>query len=584
MHRYWHYDNFRPLQAEIIESIGSGHDTLALLPTGGGKSLCFQVPAMAMRDEDEDGLCIVVTPLVALMKDQVLHLRERGIKAFALYAGQTVQETSDILDHCQFGHTRFLYVSPERLESEHFKHRMRFLPVMMIAVDEAHCISQWGYDFRPPYLRISTIRETFPDAPVIALTATATPEVAEDIIDKLSIKKEERKAGSEYRKEEHTETWRVFKSSFCRDNLVYVTREAEQKEAQLLHILQSVAGSAIVYVRSRQKTKQISELLSDQGITSSWFHAGLSRTEKDIRQRKWSEGETRVIVATNAFGMGIDKPDVRLVIHLDMPDSIEAYFQEAGRAGRDGETAYAVLLYNKRDSVTVEKREYDNFPDISFLKRVYEAVGDYLEVALGYGAGHSFALPFETFCKEKHLPLIQTHSALSLIAQAGYWSYENEHETPTRVQIRCTKEQLYREQITDRQERILQYLMRRHTGLFTTFAYVDTDDLCKTLDISERDLNSELITLAQNSIIIYIPHRNEPLLTYLRDRKPLEDLNKIADDYANKRRRYSERLRAVYEYAVQHDFCRQQLLVSYFGETEAEPCGKCDVCRRNRQQ
>ena len=546
--------------------------------------MCFQVPAMALRfgsgrptgdmipDEDSDGLCLVITPLVALMKDQVQHLRELGIKAFALYAGQTPQETSDIIDHCQFGHTRFLYVSPERLESERFKQRLRFLPVTMIAVDEAHCISQWGYDFRPPYLRIAAVRDTFSDAPVIALTATATPEVVEDIIDKLSVKKEELK------------DWQVFKSSFCRNNLVYVTRNAEQKEAQLLHILQSVEGSAIVYVRSRQKTKIISEFLAGEGVSSTWFHAGLSRKEKDARQRDWTEGKTRVIVATNAFGMGIDKPDVRLVIHTDMPDSLEAYFQEAGRAGRDGETSYAVLLYNSRDAVTIKKRGSDAFPDISFIKRVYEAVGDRLEVALGYGAGHSFALPLEALCKDKHLPMIQTYSAISLIAQAGYWAYEEDHETPSRVQIRCTKEQLYKEDITYLQERILQYLMRRHTGLFTTLAYIDTTDLCETLNIREHDLNAELINLTRQGIIIYIPHRNEPLLTYLRDRKPLEDLNKIADDYMKKRQHYCERLQAVYEYAVQQSFCRQQLLVSYFGETEAQPCGQCDVCRRNRQQ
>lgn len=583
LRRYWHYDNFRPLQAEIIESIGSGNDTLALLPTGGGKSLCFQVPALAMLpNDDADGLCIVITPLIALMKDQVQHLRRLGIKSFALYAGQTPQETSDILDHCQFGRTRFLYVSPERLESERFKQRLRFLPVTMIAVDEAHCISEWGYDFRPPYLRISSIRDTFPDVPVIALTATATPEVVEDIKDKL--KRSSKASASSTHEGNKKNGWSVFRSSFCRDNLVYVTREAEQKELQLLHILQSVHGSAIVYVRSRQKTRLISELLTSQGISSSWYHAGLNRQERDQRQQAWMNDETRVIVATNAFGMGIDKPDVRLVVHLDIPDSIEAYFQEAGRGGRDGQTAYAVLLYNKRDEITIKKRESDTFPDLPFVKRVYEAVGDWLEIALGCGAGHSYTLPFDTLCHDKHLPLVQTHSAIAIIAQSGFWSYEEEHETPPRVQIRCTKEQLYKEELSERQEHILQYMMRRYTGMFTTFAYIDIDNISESLGIRVRDINAELIELAKNGIITYIPHSIAPMVTYLLDRQPLEKLNRIEDGYLEKKRLYSNRQSAVYEYATQKDFCRQQLLVSYFGELDAAPCGQCDVCRRRKAE
>lgn len=571
LRQYWHYDDFRPLQAEIIGSIGSGRDTLALLPTGGGKSICFQVPAMTMafrgaepsfsQDGIPDGLCLVITPLIALMKDQVLHLQERGIKAFSLYAGQTPQEVAEILDNCQFGHTKFLYVSPERLESERFRTRLKFLPVSMIAVDEAHCISQWGYDFRPSYLRIAEVRQLFPDAPVLALTATATPEVVDDIQEKLLFREKN-----------------VFRKSFVRDNLSYVVRHADDKPQMLLHILQSVPGSSVVYVRNRQKTKELSEYLNTAGISADYFHAGLINAEKDVRMRQWMSGECRVMVATNAFGMGIDKADVRTVIHMDLPDTIEAYFQEAGRAGRDGQRAYAVLLFNQTDRTKVEKRMRDSFPERDFLKRVYEAVGDYFEVAIGFGAEQRFALQLDDFCREKHLPILPTYSTISLLAQAGYWDYTDEQETPPRVRIRPSREELYREQLTEEEEAVVNWLLRRYTGIFQDPVVLHEDELCQCLQIHPRTAHKLLVTLAQNGIITYIPRRKTPVLTYTLDRQPLERVCLTEQQYEQKQQRYTEKLRAMLEYAEQDQFCRQQVLVAYFGETTDSACGACDVC------
>jgi len=575
LRRYWQYDDFRPLQAEIISSVGSGRDTLALLPTGGGKSICFQVPAMAMafrgNDQSEeityaqdgvpDGLCLVITPLIALMKDQVLHLRERGIRACSLYAGQTAQEVGDILDACQFGHTKFLYVSPERLESERFRTRLKFLPVSMIAVDEAHCISQWGYDFRPSYLRIADIRQLFPSAPVLALTATATPEVVNDIQEKLLFREKN-----------------VFRKSFVRDNLAYVVRQADDKPQMLLRVLQGVPGSSVVYVRNRQKTKEISDYLNAAGITADFFHAGLINAEKDLRMRQWMSGDVRVMVATNAFGMGIDKADVRTVIHLDLPDTIEAYFQEAGRAGRDGLHAFAVLLYNRTDRTKVEKRMRDSFPERDFLLRVYEAVGDYFEVAIGFGAEHRFAFRLEDFCREKHLPLLPTFSAISLLAQAGYWDFSDEQETPPRVQVRPSREQLYRESLTPDEEDVVNWLLRRYTGIFQDPVVLHEDELCNALQMHPHKMHNLLVSLAQNGIITYIPRRKTPFLTYILDRQPLSRVCLTEEQYERKQQRYTQKLLAMLEYAEQDQFCRQQLLVGYFGETTDSACGVCDVC------
>lgn len=580
--QYWGYEQFRPMQEDIIRSIGSGRDTLALLPTGGGKSICFQVPAMTMGVEGvpkvegvgegvsitgvPDGLCLVITPLIALMKDQVQHLRQRGIRAACLYAGQTAQEVATTLDNCQFGHMKFLYVSPERLESERFRQRLRFLPVCMIAVDEAHCISQWGYDFRPSYLKIAEIRDMFPAAPVLALTATATPEVVDDIQEKLRFREKN-----------------VFRKSFVRANLSYVVRYAEDKPAMLLKILNGVPGTSVVYVRNRLKTREISDFLNAAGITADFFHAGLINAEKDLRLQRWTNGECRVMVATNAFGMGIDKANVRTVIHMDLPDTIEAYFQEAGRAGRDEERAYAVLLYNRADRTKVEKRTRDNFPERQFLKRVYEAASDYLEVAIGFGAEQRFAFPLEEFCQDKHLPLLPTYSAIALLAQAGYWDYSDEQETPPRVQIRLSREQLYRENMRPEEENIINWLLRRYTGIFTDPVVLHDDELCAGLQLTPQAARQLLINLALNGVITYIPRRKTPFLTYVRDRQPLERVTLTEQQYEEKQRRYTEKLMAMLEYAEQTQFCRQQLLVGYFGETTDCTCGECDICRTTQK-
>lgn len=556
LQQYWGYDDFRDLQADIIESVLAGRDTLALLPTGGGKSICFQVPTLV-----QEGLCLVITPLISLMKDQVDNLRQREIKAEAIYTGITNREMEIIFDNCQFGNYRFLYVSPERLESPHFIQRVRQLPISLIAVDEAHCISQWGYDFRPSYLRIAQIRTYFPAVPVLALTATATPEVVEDIQQKLKFRKNN-----------------LFKKSFARENLSYLVRYTDDKLSYLLKILQKVPGSSIVYVRSRGKTKEVADFLEHNHISATHYHAGLSNQEKNLKQQRWKQDEIRVMVATNAFGMGIDKADVRTVVHLDIPDSIEAYFQEAGRGGRDQKRSYAVLLYNKDDHTKAKKRVSDNYPPIDFIKRVYEAIGDWLEVGIGSGLDHTFAFPWEEFCREKHLPQLPTYSAIQLLSQAGYFAYTDETETNPRIQLLCTREELYSLSLTSRQERILNYILRQYTGIFADTVYINDELIAERLDINKKDLNYELVLLAQQHILRYIPRRRTPYLTYIYEREALERL-KIPDDiHEGAQKRYINRLRKTVEYAEQTSQCRQQFMLEYFGETDSAECNRCDVC------
>ena len=559
LRQFWHYDDFRPLQAEIIQSIGSGKDTLALMPTGGGKSLCFQVPTIAMV-----GLCLVITPLIALMKDQVDNLRQRGIFAEAIYTGLTRDTILQTLDKCRYGDRKFLYVSPERLQSEEFRRQLTTLHVCMLAVDEAHCISQWGYDFRPSYLHIADIRKSLPKVPVLALTATATPEVVADIQKRLLFTAEN-----------------VFRKSFARDNLCYVVRNVENKEEQMLHILNHVAGSSIVYVRNRRKTAEIAELLTKEGISATHYHAGLSNYDKDIKQQSWKRGETRVMVATNAFGMGIDKPDVRTVIHLDLPDSLEAYLQEAGRAGRDGATAYAILIYNKSDNTKLNKRIADNYPDRDFVKKVYQAVGDWFEVGIGSGLDHTFVFPVEKFCTENHLPMLPALSALQLLGQAGYLNYIEETETNPRIMILCTREQLYSAGLNPSQEKIVSALLRSYTGIFAEPVYINDNILSQQLSISTRQLNSELVSLAKEHIIQYIPRRKTPYLHYPLERQELRYVQLPPNVFEQRKQQYEKQLAAMLEYASQKQFCRSQLLLSYFGETDSQPCGQCDVCRKN---
>mgnify|MGYP002620441655 FL=1 len=573
LQKYWHYDDFRPLQAEIIDSVLAGRDTLALMPTGGGKSLCFQVPTMVMcaentqrcsvYGEEGQGLCLVITPLIALMKDQVENLYQRGIQAAAVYTGMTREEQRIALDNCLFGPYHFLYVSPERLESEEFRSRLKDLPICLIAIDEAHCISQWGYDFRPAYLRIADIRQLFPQVPVLALTATATPDVVDDIQERLGFRKKN-----------------VFKKSFHRDNLQYVVRYTEKKDEQILHILSRVPGSSIIYVRNRKRAQEVAAWLIEQGMAADFYHAGLTTHERTQKQKAWKnyngkEG-IRIMVCTNAFGMGIDKPDVRLVIHHDLPDTLEAYYQEAGRAGRDGKTAFAVLLYNPTDKTKARKRIGDNFPPKDFIETVYHKTCDFLQIALGCGAGRTYALHIDRLCQVMHLPVLQTYSALHLLSQAGYINFEEAREISTRVLIRQSPAELAHYTLNHEQVHLLDFLMRKYTGIFTDFQYIDET----TLSVSyggEKAFHELLVSLAQRGIITYLPHTVACGFTPLRDRETETYLSpKVYDERQN---RYSTRLKAMVEYAEQRQFCREQLLLGYFGENDAPACGHCDVCR-----
>ena len=573
--KYWNYDNFRPLQAEIIQSILDGRDTLALMPTGGGKSLCFQVPTMVMN-----GLCLVITPLIALMKDQVENLRKRDINAAAIYTGMTYDQQKVALDNCQWGPYHFLYVSPERLESEEFRERLSRLPICLIAVDEAHCISQWGYDFRPSYLKIAEIRDIVGDEakrrkgdgtriPILALTATATPDVVDDIQERLAFREKN-----------------VLRKSFHRPNLSYVVRQTNKKADEIVHILSKVPGSAIVYVRNRKRCQELAVYLQENGISSDYYHAGLSSKERSAKQEAWkkfkgegleTKGEgTRIIVATNAFGMGIDKPDVRMVIHHDLPDTIEAYFQEAGRAGRDEQRAFAVLLYDpSQDKAKARKRVADNYPPKEFVVDVYHKTCDFLGVGAGSGLAHTFMLPINDLCRIMHLPVLQTYAALHLLTQAGYIDFQEEQEIHPRVKILVSQREISEYGLSEQQQQLLEMLMRKYSGIFTDLQYIHFDNMSQNL--SARQLHDLLVSLAQRHIITYIPHETANTLTFTRERQT--DIHLSTDIYDNHRQQYIEKLKAMVEYADNNLYCRSQLLLSYFGETDAATCGSCDICR-----
>lgn len=565
LHTYFGYEDFRPLQEEIIVSVLSGRDTLALMPTGGGKSICFQVPTLVMANEHpEKRLCLVITPLIALMRDQVANLQARGIQSAAVYTGMSYDKQRVALDNCLYGPYHFLYCSPERLESEEFRKRLADLPIGLIAVDEAHCISQWGYDFRPSYLNIAAIRELLPGVPVLALTATATPDTIEDIQAKLGFAKQN-----------------VLRKSFHRDNLIYVVRRTDKKEEQVAHILSRVPGSAIVYVRNRKRAQELAQWLKRptpapslkgrEDISSvNFYHAGLTTQERNERQEAWTKGETRVIVATNAFGMGIDKPDVRLVIHYDLPSHLESYYQEAGRAGRDGKTAYAVLLYNEQeDKAKARKRVTDNYPPKEFVESVYHKTMDFLQIGAGSGLGHRFALHIDQLCQVMHLPVIQTYSALHILTQAGYIDFEEEHETQPRVQINVPRHQLGEYNLSYEQAELLDSLMRSYTGIYTDLQYVREADNKATHEL--------LVSLAQRGIITYIPRSIGCSLTMVNERQTEIYLSPAI--YEERQQRYVQKLKAMVEYADQTMFCREQVLLGYFGENNAAPCGHCDVCR-----
>ena len=555
--QYWGYDHFRGIQEDIIRSVGEGKDTLGLMPTGGGKSITFQVPALA-----QEGLCLVITPLIALMKDQVRNLRERGIKATAVYSGMTREEILIALENCIFGNYKFLYISPERLGTEIFQIKLRSMHVSLITVDESHCISQWGYDFRPAYLKIADIRQLLPGVPVIALTATATPEVVKDIQERLQFRQEN-----------------VFRMSFERKNLAYIVRHTEDKEGEMLHILQRVNGSSIVYTRNRKKTKEIAQLLNRNHITATFYHAGLSDETKDLRQKAWLKGEYRVMVATNAFGMGIDKPDVRLVILADVPDSPEAYFQEAGRAGRDGMKAYAVLLFCPRDKITLKQRISDTFPEKDYIRKVYEDINFYYQMAMGDGLGCTFAFNLDEFCHNfKHFP-VQTDSALKILTRAGYLEYTDEQDNASRIMFTLTKEELYRihEQNADT-EKLIRILLRTYTGLFTDYAYINEELLAKRSGLSRPQIYETLLFLTRQHILHYIPGKKTPYIIYTRERQETDRIYLSKEVYEERKESYRRRIEAMIEYAESENKCRSRMLLHYFGEKNEHNCGQCDVC------
>ena len=559
--QYWGYDSFRDLQEEIITSIGEGKDTLGLMPTGGGKSITFQVPALA-----QEGICIVITPLIALMKDQVQNLRKRGIKALAIYSGMTRQEILTALENCIFGNYKFLYISPERLDTEIFRTKLRSMKVSMITVDESHCISQWGYDFRPAYLKIAEIRELLPGVPVLALTATATPEAVKDIQTRLNFRE-----------------GNVFRMSFERKNLAYIVRKTDNKTKELLHILQRISGSAIIYVRNRRRTKEITELLTNEGITADFYHAGLDNAVKDLRQKRWQSGEVRVMVATNAFGMGIDKPDVRIVLHLDLPDSPEAYFQEAGRAGRDGEKAYAVILYAKSDKMTLHKRIVDTFPEKEYILNVYEHLQYYYQMAMGDGFQCIREFNLEEFCRKfKYFP-VPVDSALKILTQAGYLEYTDEQDNSSRILFTIRRDELYKlREMGKEADALIQTILRSYTGVFTDYAYISEESLALRTGLTRQQIYNILVTLTKRRIVDYIPRKKTPYIIYTRERLDLRFLHIPPIVYEERKARYEARIKAMEEYVTTENVCRSRMLLHYFGEKNEHNCGQCDVCLSNR--
>lgn len=561
--QHWGYDNFRGIQEEIIQSIGQGKDTLGLMPTGGGKSITFQVPALAKK-----GLCIVITPLIALMKDQVRNLKERGIKAVAVYSGMTREEILVALENCIFGDYKFLYVSPERLDTEIFQTKLRRMNICMITVDEAHCISQWGYDFRPAYLKIAEIRQMLPEVPILALTATATPVVVNDIRLKLGFR----------------EGGQTFRMSFERKNLAYIVRHTEDKQKELIHILQKIQASAIVYTRNRKRTREITELLTANNISATFYHAGLSNEAKDQRQKSWLTGESRVMVATNAFGMGIDKPDVRIVIHIDMPDSPEAYFQEAGRAGRDGQKAYAVLLYAKSDKVNLNKRISDTFPDKEYIRKVYEDINFFFQMAMGDGAGCTFAFNIDEFCRNfKHFP-VQADSALKILTRAGYLDYTDEQDNASRLIFTLRRDELYKLQEYEADiEKLIHVILRSYTGLFTDYAFINEESLSLRTGLSRERVYEILVMLTQRRILHYIPRKKTPYIIYSQKRIEKERLIISPEIYERRKESYASRIKAMIDYATAEEKCRSRMLLHYFGEKNEHHCGQCDVCLKKHE-
>ena len=557
LRKYWGYEDFRGIQREIIESIGSGRDTLGLMPTGGGKSITFQVPALA-----QEGVCLVITPLIALMKDQVSHLRQRGIRAAAIHSDMTHSAILQALDNCVYGGTQILYVSPERLHSELFQAKFRHMKVSFITVDEAHCISQWGYDFRPSYLHIAEIRQLKPEIPALALTATATKEVVEDIQEQLRFKEKN-----------------VFRMSFERKNLAYVVRKATDKPSELRHILNSVNGSAIVYARSRKRTKETAEWLMSQNISATYYHAGLDVDVKDRHQQAWVNNEKRVMVATNAFGMGIDKPDVRLVIHIDSPDSLEAYFQEAGRAGRDGKKAYAVLLYDSSDARKLSKRVAQTYPEKEYIRDVYEHLAYFFQVGTGTGRGRTFEFSIDKFCVTyKYFPVL-VNSALQILERSGYIHYEADPDNSARILFLLERNDLYFLENTTREtEAVITALLRLYGGLFTDYVYIDEGFVANEAGLTQPQVYMVLKELSKRHIVDFIPRRRIPYITYTREREDGDRVIIPQSVYEERRTQYIKRIQAMLDYANNDHVCRSRQLLDYFGEECWQDCRQCDVC------
>ena len=554
---YWGYDDFRSLQEEIIRSVLDGKDTLALMPTGGGKSLTYQVSGLAM-----EGVCLVVTPLIALMKDQVEDLKNRQIPAEAIYTGMRRDRVESIINKCIYDTVKFLYVSPERLYSERFREKLRLMNVCLITVDEAHCISQWGYDFRPPYLRIAEVREFFPGVATLALTATATPEVVEDI-----------------QKQLHFSTPNVLSKSFRRENISYVIRDTEAKPLELFNILSKVQGGAIVYVRTRLKASSIAAFLNKSGIKSDFYHAGLSSAQRARRQEAWKSGMVPVVVATNAFGMGIDKADVRVVVHYDVPDSPEAYFQEAGRAGRDGKRAYAVLLSSRAALGGLQKRIDDAFPPKDYILRVYEALANYYQLGEGEGQGRAFEFNLKLFARNFKLNEARVMSAISILEVAGFLGYTTDINSRSRVMFTVLRDRLYEFETGDPLlERLMVLLMRNYAGIFVQDAYVDEGFLADQLDVTRKVLYDAFISLAKRKIIRYVPGDVKPYIVYYQPRLPLSYITIGREAYENRKELFVTKIGAMARYIRDDETCRQLLLMEYFGQKEEKPCGICDVC------
>ena len=588
--RYWGYDDFRGIQRDIIESIGLGRDTLGLMPTGGGKSITFQVPALAM-----EGVCIVVTPLIALMKDQVHHLRQIGIQAAAIYSGMQHDEILRVLENCILGSTKLLYVSPERLSSQLFQTKLRHMRVSFITVDEAHCISQWGYDFRPSYLEIATIRHLLPGIPVLALTATATPQVVDDICAKLTPQPSaigpqpsapsRQPSAITPQPSAPSHQFAVFRMSFERKNLAYIVRHTSDKHYELIHILEQQQGSAIVYVRSRRHAREIAEHLSEAGLSATFYHAGLDYADKDNRQRDWQHDRVRIMVATNAFGMGIDKPDVRVVVHYDCPDSLEAYFQEAGRAGRDGQPAQAILLYNNSDNGKLTKRVDDTFPPRDYIRQVYEHLAYYYQIALGDGYGVSHEFNIEEFCQRfRHFP-IRVHSALQILQRAGYIDYDEEADHQARVRFLVSRDDLYRlRQVSPDEERVIVALLRCYGGLFADYGQIDEGIVARQAGLSQPQAYDMLKSLSQRNLISFIPRKQVPYIRYLQRREDPQNVRLSREVYEDRQEQYRLRIQSMLHYAQSTDTCRSRLLLQYFGETTSHDCHQCDVCLANDGQ